>query len=61
MTTEQAPEMSWNCLVKAAVKKGLRQGSLREPDVIEDLPAKCDWNVTGWGWGGELTEGIASC
>ena len=61
MTTEQAPEMSWNFLVKAAVKKGLRQGSLREPDVIEDLPAKCDWSVTGWGWGGELTEGIASC
>ena len=53
--------MSWNFLVKAAVKKGLRQGSLREPDVIEDLPAKCDWSVTGWGWGGELTEGIASC
>ena len=32
--------MSWNFLVKAAVRKVLRQENLRKPDGIEDLPAK---------------------
>lgn len=53
--------MSWNFLVKAAVRKVLRQENLRKPDGTEDLLAKCDWSVRGWAWGGGLTEGVASC
>ena len=61
MTTEQVPDMSLNFLFKAAVRKVLRQENLRKPDGTEDLLAKCDWSVTGWAWGGGLTEGVASC